>query len=224
MKSKYTIGEVAKIYNISTDTLRLYEKLELLVPERGENSYRYYTIFDVWKLNVIKTMKSLGVKLKDIKLFLDNRSVSSEINLLEEEYEYINKEIKNLIYQKDHIKNRIDILIEADEFSDDYKVFYKNFPNRKVAYLKTNIESDDDVDLTYTKLSSKNYNKIYFSNRDFGMILNYKNVMNKDFYNYSRGFLILDSHALEYDGILTRGKYLVLRYHGPYLILKMLIN
>lgn len=215
MKSKYNIGEIAKIYNISTDTLRLYEKLELLVPKRSENSYRYYTIFDVWKLNVIKTMKSLGIQLKDIKKFLDNRSVEGEISLLEDEFEYIEKEIEDLIYQKNHIENRIEILKDAYSFKDDFKIFYKNLPDRKVVYIKTSITLEDEVDLAYTRLSNNINDKISFFNRDFGMIVSFDKARGEKLSEYSRGFLIIENDTTHED-IISGGKYMIIRFKGPY--------
>ncbi|MCC5468178.1 MerR family DNA-binding transcriptional regulator [Pelosinus baikalensis] len=43
MKYKWTIGEMAKLFDVSTDTLRYYEKSGLLSSERhSDNGYRYY--------------------------------------------------------------------------------------------------------------------------------------------------------------------------------------
>ena len=43
MKKFYKIGEISKLYNISSDILRYYEKIGLITPDmRGENGYRYY--------------------------------------------------------------------------------------------------------------------------------------------------------------------------------------
>lgn len=43
MKYKWTIGEMAKLLDVSTDTLRYYEKAGLLSSDRhSDNGYRYY--------------------------------------------------------------------------------------------------------------------------------------------------------------------------------------
>lgn len=46
MKSKFIIGDMAKIHNVSTQTLRYYDKIGLLNPKVVDknNGYRYYTI------------------------------------------------------------------------------------------------------------------------------------------------------------------------------------
>ena len=44
MKEFYTIGEISKIFNIPSATLRYYDSIGLLCPwEIGENNYRYYS-------------------------------------------------------------------------------------------------------------------------------------------------------------------------------------
>ena len=42
---KLSIGEVARLFNISKDTLRYYDKIGILKPEvNKENGYRFYDI------------------------------------------------------------------------------------------------------------------------------------------------------------------------------------
>ncbi|WP_272509083.1 MerR family DNA-binding transcriptional regulator [Clostridium ganghwense] len=46
MKEYFSIGETAKINNVSIQALRLYDRMGLLKPAYvdPENNYRYYTI------------------------------------------------------------------------------------------------------------------------------------------------------------------------------------
>ena len=64
-----TIGQMAKLNQISEQTLRLYDKKGLLSPsKRGDgNRYRYYDIKQSAVLDMIQYMKSLGMNLRDIK-------------------------------------------------------------------------------------------------------------------------------------------------------------
>lgn len=63
------IGEVSKEYNISVETLRFYDKAELLVPERINNN-RCYSENDINKLKEILEMKRLMFTLDEIKSIL----------------------------------------------------------------------------------------------------------------------------------------------------------
>ncbi|MBI4357995.1 MAG: heavy metal-responsive transcriptional regulator [Candidatus Omnitrophica bacterium] len=62
------IGEVAKTTGTSIDTIRYYEKLDLLEkPIRSEGRFRLYSREAVGKLRFIKKAQSLGLTLKEVK-------------------------------------------------------------------------------------------------------------------------------------------------------------
>lgn len=65
----YSIGEVAKLCNVSRKTLRFYEQLGLLKPDHVslENGYRYYTEATMNSIPVIKYYKQMGFKLQEMK-------------------------------------------------------------------------------------------------------------------------------------------------------------
>lgn len=64
----YSIGEVAKICNVSRKTLRYYEQLGLVTPDHVclENGYRYYTEKTMNLIPVIKYYKQMGFKLQEM--------------------------------------------------------------------------------------------------------------------------------------------------------------
>lgn len=53
MKKYYKINEIAKLYNIKTDSLRYYEEVGLICPMRSKSNYRLYTLNDIYILNII---------------------------------------------------------------------------------------------------------------------------------------------------------------------------
>lgn len=60
------IGDVAALFDVTTKTLRHYEKLGLLKPEREENGYRLYGPEDVLRVQHIRQLQALGLSLKEI--------------------------------------------------------------------------------------------------------------------------------------------------------------
>jgi len=71
MSEMYKIGEVARLSGCSAETIRHYEKLELLeAPKRGANGYRYYTDEDIKRLGFIRHGRDLGLDLKTIRELL----------------------------------------------------------------------------------------------------------------------------------------------------------
>lgn len=67
-----TVTEIARQFNVSTDTIRHYTKLGLLSPERDTtNGYRRYGIEQERRLRFLLSAKRLGFSLKDIQAILD---------------------------------------------------------------------------------------------------------------------------------------------------------
>ena len=69
---KYSIGEVAKKFNLSASTLRYYDK-EGLFPnlQRSESGIRSFSDIDLRSLKIIECLKNTGMPIKDIKVFVD---------------------------------------------------------------------------------------------------------------------------------------------------------
>lgn len=62
-----TIRELAKIYTISTRTLRYYEELGLVNPVRTETNQRLYTKQDEVNLKLVFRGKKFGFSLDEIR-------------------------------------------------------------------------------------------------------------------------------------------------------------
>lgn len=73
MKPKYyRIGEVSQATGISKDTLHFYNKIGLLVPEYIDphNQYRYYSLRNLWQLDIITTCRKLNIPLETVRRIL----------------------------------------------------------------------------------------------------------------------------------------------------------
>ena len=68
--NKYSISQTAKILCLPKDTLRYYDKIGLVKPQRGKNKYRYYTDMDLLLMQYVEVMKSAGLSLKEISAIL----------------------------------------------------------------------------------------------------------------------------------------------------------
>ncbi len=77
MKDKYCIGDLAKHYGISTDTLRLYDRQGVLLSHRAPNGYRYYTRTDFICLGYILRLRKNNMPLADIGPLMHGGSLES---------------------------------------------------------------------------------------------------------------------------------------------------
>lgn len=69
MDQYYSIGEVAKLTNISIQTLRYYDQIGLFKPSHVDKktNYRYYKDSQLYYLDIIKSLKYIGISLDEIK-------------------------------------------------------------------------------------------------------------------------------------------------------------
>ena len=78
----YTINELAKLAGISTRTLRYYDELGLLSPERiCTNGYRVYSRKEVGRLQQILFYRELGVSLNEISKIISSASFDGTASL-----------------------------------------------------------------------------------------------------------------------------------------------
>ena len=85
-----TIGKLAKKTNLSTVTIRYYEKIKLIsASARSSSGYRLYFDNDIPKIKFIQKAKTLGFTLTDIKSLLsiyeskqpNSHAVRQKVNL-----------------------------------------------------------------------------------------------------------------------------------------------
>lgn len=75
----FTISEFGKHARTTVRTLRFYEELGLLTPERKNRSgHKLYGFEDLAKLQQIQSLKFLDYSLQEIKNLMDNDSDASK--------------------------------------------------------------------------------------------------------------------------------------------------
>ena len=93
----YTAGSFAKLNNISKRNLLFYHEINLFSPDTiGENGYRYYSINQFEKLQLIIALRELKVPIEEIKIYLKNVNVDSFQNLLTQKMDSVDKQILRL--------------------------------------------------------------------------------------------------------------------------------
>ena len=114
------ISDVSKMFNLSIDTLRYYEKEGLMDPvEKNESGHRDYIEKDIRRVRFIKSLRSAGVSISAIKKYVD----------LFNEGEHTIPERKNiLIKQRAKLADKIavmqEVLAELDYSIENYEETY----------------------------------------------------------------------------------------------------
>lgn len=113
-----TIGEASKKFEISTDTLRYYERIGLIPPvPRNKSGLRDYNEDSCNWINFIKCMRSAGMPIEAlieyVQLFqIGDSTIEARKSLLVEQ-------LKNLEVKRDNIQHTIDRLNIKIQHYDD---------------------------------------------------------------------------------------------------------
>ncbi|CEQ29991.1 transcriptional regulator [[Clostridium] sordellii] len=126
---KLSIGEVSKIFNISKETLRYYDKIGILKPEvNSQNGYRYYLFKHLEKLSLILGIKLLGISLADIKQTIGSEDLNEYKNLVSKQEEILKIKKKELEHLEYNLNKSKKILNTVTNFKNEY-----NFENLKIS-------------------------------------------------------------------------------------------
>ncbi len=126
-KEFISIGKMAEINRISIATLRLYDEMGLLKPSYidPQSKYRYYTIEQNARLDLIAYMKDLGISLKEIQNVLQKENINEIEDILSQKKEQIYQELRVL-------KNRLHLV--DDSISKIER--YRNSPKTGICSLE----------------------------------------------------------------------------------------
>jgi MerR family transcriptional regulator/heat shock protein HspR len=86
-RATYHISDVARMFNLHPQTLRLYEREGLLKPSRSQGNTRLYTDEDLKRLAIILNLiRDLGVNLAGVEVILNMRQrleqIEQDVNAL----------------------------------------------------------------------------------------------------------------------------------------------
>lgn len=137
----YTIGEVSKMFNLPISTIRYYDKEGLFFDLKRISGIRKFSESDLEVIRIIECLKSSGLKIKDIKQFMqwckDGKSTYlnrrelfyKQKESVEKEIERLNKVLDIIIfkcwYYDMAVKNGEEIDLNKCKMPDDIKKAYE---------------------------------------------------------------------------------------------------
>ena len=100
------IGAAAKASGLPPKTIRYYEEIGLVSPDRRENAYRDYSDEHIHKLRFIQRARSLGFSVEDcrqlLSLYEDKDRASAQVKELAQEHlQEIERKIAELTSMRD---------------------------------------------------------------------------------------------------------------------------
>ena len=218
MKEKFLIGELARIFSISSDTLRHYDKLGLLKPEHdSNNNYRYYDIRSMFKLSRILFLKNLGISLGEINDYMKNKNRERLLSMLRKKNEEIDARINQLMNLRHKISSKLDLLESVENRLD--QISLNTMPKRYGVFLDMN-ELKDEYEVKQAFKKNENYLKISSWLVEGQIYTSLAKVdMDNSIYNRFRYFIEITSiddaisHHIE---VLPESEYVCMTVLGPY--------
>lgn len=121
----YQIGELSDKADVSTQTIRYYERAGVLPePERARNDYRLYDQDDVERLRFVRSLRLLGLSLDEIRGFMALRerripATKAMLDLISEKLARIESQISELQDLREEISSLRGAFRETGQGSTD---------------------------------------------------------------------------------------------------------
>lgn len=134
----FKIGDFARLNKVTVKTLRHYDSLGLLQPEKIDSftGYRYYSASKMPRLNRILSLKDIGFSLEEIALILNKNMDSDQIRTL---LELKHSEIVDKVRNEQERLIRIETFIKMckqEEYIMKYNVVLREIEPMRVAALR----------------------------------------------------------------------------------------
>lgn len=154
----YSIGQASAMIGMPIKTLRYYESVGLCEPSLidEENGYRYYSIDDIFRLDLIRCLgRQLGMPLKTIREFLkESADPQSLKTYLTEQSAQLTLQITELKLRQAFIDRKLAAIAQRER-TPLYKVYREELGPRHISARPETIDSMRDSMMKARKLATQ---------------------------------------------------------------------
>ncbi|MGX9757756.1 MerR family transcriptional regulator [Clostridioides difficile] len=218
-KQYFTTGEFAKLCGISKQTLIFYDKIGIFSPEyKDRNNYRYYSVYQYDTLDILQSLREIGMSLEEIKEYIKNRNPQLCVEMLKEEEKKIRSKIKKLKQISSKIQNRINTTVEGISRIDNEEIYISNRCEEYLV-LSSDLSSINDGNFMMELIDFTNYckSKNLYQGYELGAIVSNENIKNGDYLSISSFYLKIDKKIKDKKlYIKPNGMYACIKHIGRY--------
>ena len=140
MKRLFSISETAKIVKMTTETLRHYDRIDLVKPCKVDEwtGYRYYSQQEIVRLNTIRTLRCMELPLSEIKKILSYDDFHQILDTLKQAEKNADEKIAELNDAKEKVRRArsyYESKLQEEGPADSPMVKY--FPQRTILLSET---------------------------------------------------------------------------------------
>ncbi len=208
--SLLSIGKMSEINGISIPTLRLYDKKGLLKPAYtdAETGYRYYTLQQTARLDIIVYMKELGMSLVEIKNILEKEDVTLIESILAKKNEQLHEQMRKLKEQHDAVERTIAQIERYRKSPTTGTISLEYIDRRYIWYIPCDVNFYEYDRNCYEEIVMKLRRKLYsvginqVHSYNLGTSILQQNFENREFIA-DKAFIFSDKRILEHEGDIS---------------------
>lgn len=153
-KDLLSITELAKLRRTTSETLRHYDRINLLKPYYidPETGYRYYSIRQYEKLGTILELRQLGMSLPEIQNYFADRNLKKSINILTDFQKKVEKQLKELEMNNEILKRKLEFLDGVTKLPESNTIIPIYFPERYMITFGEKAGGPREHAYAYTRL------------------------------------------------------------------------
>lgn len=141
----FTIGEMAKLCNVTPKTLRFYNQIGLLEPAEinPENGYRFYIKQSITRVLSIKQLQDTGMSLEDIQRFF---KANSQVDVVDQLSQALNMQEQNVRAQIDKLQTSLNkikalqkqcsVIGKSFHYADVNHLIFREITQRRLVFSK----------------------------------------------------------------------------------------
>ena len=209
-KEYYTISEITEMFGFGADSLRYYERKGLLNPKRGENQYRYYSDRELFRLNIIRSLRDIDLPVEQIGEFMENRTIQTTLDMLHGVDELMSERIRLAENFVKNVRAQIAAIKYADNLLFDM-VTVSKLPERPVFLRDESYVTNQEYSIIRNELTRTNDLPFgVIGDNRVGSAISKQRIDEGDFETYDCIFVLDKNGTFS----IPAGIYLTIRYRG----------
>ncbi|WLD26941.1 MULTISPECIES: MerR family transcriptional regulator [unclassified Clostridioides] len=151
-----SITQLAKLRNLTSETLRYYDRINLIKPNYVDpnTKYRYYSILQYEELGTVKELRQLGMCINDITSYFNDRNFQKSIEIFEKYQETLHSEIREKIELEKVLNKKVEFLKQLNSLSPVNTITELTLPDRYMITFDEPTGGPHELALAVTELES----------------------------------------------------------------------
>lgn len=204
----YSTGEFAKFTGVNKRTLHYYNEIGLFRPEIiGENGYHYYTCFQFAQLELILTLRKIGLSIEEIQEYFSGPSDATFTQMMNKKKKLIDESINQLLSAQAFLEQKAERL-KLGMQSKHGSIELCKLPERKIVLSSPISGKYDEKDFSVAAEFSIRLKNLFHLYDSFGSRISAERINQGNFNQYDSFFAYCPPSSQTYDAVLPAGDYL----------------